>query len=63
MLKKIYKKIVKPHSNIDGIVKQIYSRVYELIFGHQNIIFRQSKLAHNYLDDLKGIEIGGSAQN
>ena len=35
------------------------------IFGKKNkkIIFKESKLAHKYLDNLVGIEIGGSAHN
>ncbi len=45
--------------NINNIKLQIHG-----ILSHFNLLrFKESRLAHKYLDGLKGIEIGGSAHN
>ena len=38
-------------------------KIFNSIFQSEQIIFPESKLAHKYLDNLIGIEIGGSAHN
>jgi SAM-dependent methyltransferase len=44
--------------------RYVVDRVVSRLFGQPMLIrFRESALAHKYLDHLKGIEIGGSAHN